>query len=228
MVSRNEQQFPPKPSGAGDELTHRGGDDALDEGGLGVGVGLAVGSVLHGELPLQPLVVAGGAGVGAEVVAEGQVRPDAGVAQREHVDVRDVAAIDVLLEVEASGDAVLAETLVPERRHAGNGLAGFGRACGDRHHVQDGLRRQSRHGGAADVVHLDDPRPAGLPDGRRLALERQGPFGAVLDYLDVSALRAERMPINRDGHPRLPTGRLAVKVLSQQVAVHLARPACQC
>ena len=42
-----------------DELARRGGDDALDEGGLGVGVVLAVVSVFRGELSLQAPVCAG-------------------------------------------------------------------------------------------------------------------------------------------------------------------------
>ena len=138
--------------------------------------------------------------MGPEVVAEHQMRTYMRMRRRKHVSVHNRPAIHNLVEVETPRNPILAAVAVTQSSHGRDGFGTPVRAVGNRNNVQDGLGRQSRHGGTADVVHLGDQREARVHDGRGLALENAGPFGVVFNDFHVRAMRPERPPISRVDH----------------------------
>lgn len=169
------------------DARHRGlaggsGQDSLDEGGLGLLVGTAVGFGAGGEAAFEGGVFGGGGGVGAEVVTEGEHVGVVSGGEFEHVEVVGAAAVgDADDEVVAAGDTALAAEFPADALERGDGDAGFFPVVDADEDVDDGFGGEAGDGGAADVVDGLDVGGDGVEDSGAGVGEEPWPGGVVGD-----------------------------------------------
>ncbi len=155
-------------------------EDSLDEGGLGLLVGAAMGLRAGGKAEFEGGVFGCGGGVGAEMVAEGEHVSVVGGGGFEHVEVVGAAAIgDADDEVVAAGDAALAAEFPAEALEGGDGDAGLVPVVDADEDVDDGFGGEANDGGAADVVDGLDVGGDGAVDLGFSGFEGVGPDGVV-------------------------------------------------
>jgi hypothetical protein len=94
--------------------------------------------------------------VGAQIIAERAVAPEAGVSRGENVQVVGVALAPFPEKVAATGNTVLAFTPVSQRSQGFAAGVGHVNSSHLTQEVNDGLCRQPRYRGAADVLQRSE------------------------------------------------------------------------
>jgi hypothetical protein len=129
----------------------------FDEGVFAVHAGFDVGGMGGGEVLFEEAVGRSDVGVGAEVVAEGEVAGGVGGIFLEGVDlVGSGAGGIVAVEMAAAGNTEFAFDVVAELFEGGVAGVDEGDVCDDGEHIDDGLGVDAGDGGAADVVNGDE------------------------------------------------------------------------
>lgn len=174
----------------GPRSLHRAGQDALDELGLRLGVGVYVVGMAASERPLEVGVAPRVVVVGAKPVSKRDVPGELGVVPRAYIGVvprpgasrlHDRACAVAGSERLTTWNVEVAAMMVPKRAKALNDGRQEPAVLDDDVHVDHGLRRQTRHRSAADVLDSLRDIPQCVGEDRPQFVELPGPRRVVVD-----------------------------------------------
>lgn len=161
--------------------------DRPDESGLAVAVAAHIAPAPFSERQFQVSVLASGIRMRAEIVPEIEVPIDVGSRRggvRVHL-VRASASAVVAAKIAATGQAELTHDLVAQRFERGLLLVERVHIRYDSEHVDNRLGAETRNGGTADMMELEEQGAEGGSDPLGLAREGAGPGGIVRGEYDL-------------------------------------------